>query len=183
MAHITFIESYNGVPPPTTGLWSCIHPPSSYVGRSARYWAHAFILTAEMPRSFLSLWILNSERFVVWYYGISIWIYISHIATGEASAASVYNIRRPFLPTVNSYGGDASVIFISLNSEFREICHMVLWCYGVMILWCYGVMVLWYYGVMVLWYYGVMVLWCYGVMVLWCYGVMVLVFEYIYSLA
>jgi hypothetical protein len=50
----------------------------------------------------------------------------SRIATGEASAASVYNIRRVFLPTVHSYGGDASVIFISLNSELREICRMVL---------------------------------------------------------
>jgi hypothetical protein len=60
----------------------------------------------------------------------------SRIATGEASAASaasVYNIRRLFLPTVHSYGGDASVIFISLNSEFREICRMVLWCYGISI--------------------------------------------------
>ena len=45
MAHITFIESYNGVPPPATGLCSCIHPPSSYGGRSARYWARAVILT------------------------------------------------------------------------------------------------------------------------------------------
>jgi hypothetical protein len=80
----------------------------------------------------------------------------SRIATGKASAASVYNIRRPptevgapatgrvllFLPTVHSYGGDASVIFISLNYELREICHMILWYYGIMVLWYYGVMVL-----------------------------------------
>jgi len=57
---------------------------------------------------------------VLRYYGVSIWIYIfSRIATGKASAASVYNIRRLFLPTVHSYGGDARS-FLSLwimNSE------------------------------------------------------------------
>jgi hypothetical protein len=65
------------------------------------------------------------------------YIYISQ-RLEEASAASVYNIRRPptevgapatgrvllFLPTVHSYGGDAPVIFIALNYELREICRI-----------------------------------------------------------
>jgi len=80
---------------------------------------------------------------VLWCYGVMVLVFeyiFSRIATGEASAASVYNIRRPptevgapatgrvllFLPTVHSYGGDASVIFISLNYELREICRMIL---------------------------------------------------------
>jgi hypothetical protein len=71
----------------------------------------------------------------------------SRIATGEASAASVYNIRRLFLPTVHSYGGDASVIFIALNYELREICIMILSYYHIIILWCCDIMVLWCYGI------------------------------------
>jgi hypothetical protein len=144
---------------------------------------------------------LNSElreicRMILWYYDIMVLWYLNIYSLGKLDV-NPYNIRRVFLPTVHSYGGDASVIFISLKSELREICRMILWYYGVMVLWYYGIMVLWYYGIMVLWCYGIMVLWCYGIMVLWYYGVMVLwyygimvlwyydvmvlVFEYIFS--
>jgi|LauGreDrversion4_2_1035121.scaffolds.fasta_scaffold160249_2 hypothetical protein len=131
---------------------------------------------------------------ILWYYGISIWIYILSHSDWESERSERVYIRRPptevgapatgrvllFLPTVHSYGGDARS-FLSLwimNSE-----RFVVWYYDIMILWCYGIMVLWYYGIMVLWYYGIMVLWYYGIMILWYYGIMVLVFEYIYSLA
>ena len=117
MAHITFIESYNGVPPPTTGLCSCI-TSAVLLRRQERpllgacfYSYLRSILTAGMPRSFFIA--LNYELREICL-GISILIYIfSRIATGEASAASVYNIRRLFLPTVHSYGGDARS-FLSL---------------------------------------------------------------------
>ena len=126
MAHITFIESYNGVPPPATGLCSCIHPPSSYGGRSARYWARASILTygpflrRGCPGHFyrFELWTprdLSYGIMILWYYGIMVLWY--------------YGIM-----VLWCYGV------------------MVLWCYGVMILWCYDIMVLWYYGISI-WIY------------------------------
>ena len=215
MAHITFIESYNGVPPPTTGLCSCIHPPSSYGGRSARYWARASILTygpflrrgCPGPFYLFELWFPRDlswcygimvlwcydimvlwyygimvlwyyDIMVLWYYGIMVlWYYgimvlvfeyiFSRIATGKASAASVYNFPlHSYLRSILTAGMPRSFLSLWIMNSERFV--LVLWYYGIMVLWYYGVMVLWYYGVMVLWYYGIMVLWYYGIMVLWC---------------
>ena len=121
-----------------------------------------------MPRSFFIS--LNYELREICL-GISIWIYISHTATGGSERSERVYIRRPptevgapatgrvlsFLPKVHSYGGDAPVIFIALNSDTpRDLS----WCYDIMVLWCYDIMVLWYYGIMILWYYGISI-WIY----------------------
>jgi hypothetical protein len=50
------------------------------------------------------------------------YIYILSHSDWESERSERVYIRPPFLPTVHSYGGDAPVIFISLNYELREIC-------------------------------------------------------------
>ena len=76
---------------------------------------------------------------ILWYYGIMVLVFeyiFSRIATGGSERSERVYIRPPptevgapatgrvlpFLPTVHSYGGDAPVLFISLNYELREIC-------------------------------------------------------------
>jgi hypothetical protein len=73
-------------------------------------------------------------------------------ATTRASAASVFNILRPFLPSVHSYGDLTNHLLFFLFHMFERF-HC--WYYDIMVLWYYGIMVLWYYGIMVLWYYGI----------------------------
>ena len=89
---------------------------------------------------------------ILWCYDVMVLVfeYISRISTGEASAASVYTSAvHSYLRSILT-AEMPSVIFIALNYEFREICRMILWYYGIMVLWYYGIMVLWYYGIMVL---------------------------------
>ena len=83
------------------------------------------VLLRRVAVYFLLFYFIMFERFQT-FHGISIWIYISRTSTIEASAASeCYNIRRPFLPTVDFYGD-----FIFIYSPFHFRCSryfMVLW--------------------------------------------------------
>jgi hypothetical protein len=95
------------------------------------------------------------ERFHCWYYRYyRYYIYQTSTveATTRASAASVFNILRLFLPSVDSYGDLTNHLLFFLFHMFERF-HC--WYYGIMVLWYYDIMVLWYYGIMILWYYGI----------------------------
>jgi len=83
-----------------------------------------FIPTAGVPSIFYSSISSSSRdfnRFMTIRIRISIWIYIYLSNFDNRSERSErYNIRRPFLPTVHSYGWLASIFYSSISSSSRD---------------------------------------------------------------